>query len=108
MSLKERINILLAENTKGNVFLASLNLKYNEQKNVLVVEYGSLFGLHDIYDIKEGLNQREQSNHVKYEHKNKTLTMLIDKHYAWGASTTTSTDILRLPKETEDIKIKFV
>ncbi len=107
MSLQEKIDKILELRKGNNNFLQSLSLNYVESRNVLAVSYCSIYGLYDIYDIKEGLNLREETNHVKYKYSNKILTILIDEEYLWGYASTTSTDILRLPRDIQDIKLEF-
>ncbi len=104
MSLEENI---LELNKQDGFFVSSLDLDYHKSKHVLYVTYASLFGLFDIYNIKEGINQREETNHVKYKYHHKTLTILVDKSYTWASARTTSTDILRLPDDLEDVKLEF-
>ena len=90
-----------------DIFKSGLSLNYDKIKHVLTVSYSSVFGLYDIYDIHEGINQRDETNHVKYKYKNKILTISVDKNYLWEYATTTSTDILRLPDEIEDVRVEF-
>ncbi|MEK6858189.1 MAG: hypothetical protein AABX39_06395 [Nanoarchaeota archaeon] len=90
-----------------DIFKSGLSLNYDKIKHVLTVSYSSVFGLYDIYDIHEGINQREEANHVKYDYHNKILTILVDKNYLWEYATTSSSDILRLPDEIEDVKVEF-
>lgn len=104
MSLEEKIEEL---NKQDGFFVSSLHLNYNKNKHVLYITYGSLLGLFDIYDIKEGINEREETNHVKYQYHNKILTILVDKKYTWASARTTSTDILRLPDAIEDVNVEF-
>ena len=104
MSLEEKIKKL---NELEGLFVSSLLLQYNKNKHSLSVSYSSVLGLYDIYDIHEGVNQREESNHVKYRYKRKILTILVDQNYTWDSARTTSTDILRLPCEIEDVKVEF-
>ncbi|MBI4918550.1 hypothetical protein HY837_01360 [archaeon] len=107
MNLQEKIDEVLALRKGNNYFLQCFSLNYSDSKKVLAVSYCSIYGLYDIYDIKEGMNQREETNHVKYKYSNKTLTILVDEEYLWRASSTTSTDILRLPNDVQDIKLEF-
>lgn len=104
MSLEDKTEELM---NVEEFFLSFLSLKYDKTKHILNVTYSSVFGLYDIYDIREGLNQREETNHVKYKYHNKILIISVDKDYLWEYATTTSSDILRLPDELEDIKIEF-
>ena len=66
-----------------DIFKSGLSLNYDKIKHVLTVSYSSVFGLYDIYDIHEGINQRDETNHVKYKYKNKILTISVDKNYLW-------------------------
>ncbi len=93
--------------TVEEFFRAGLSLEYNKNKHVLTVSYSSVLGLYDIYDIHEGINQRDETNHVKYKYKNKILTISVDKNYLWEYATTSSSDILRLPDEIEDVRVEF-